>query len=1413
MTMATIAFDAATSQPQSADSDDFGNYQIQRVLGEGGMGTVYRAEQTAPIRRTVALKVVKSGMDSSHVLSRFAYERQALAMMDHPHIARVFDANVTRQGRPFFVMEYVDGIPITKYCDDRRLNTAERLKLFLPICEAVQHAHQKGIIHRDLKPTNVLVEEIDGRPIAKVIDFGIAKAVDQGGADDPMLTQLGQFVGTPEYMSPEQADPLNQTVDATSDVYSLGVMLYELLVGAVPFDSSTMRKGGLAEILRVIREDEAPTLHSRLTGLGHTAAEIAQMRGTGLLALRKELAGDLNWIAMKAVEKERQRRYATAADLAADIHRYLENRPVLASPPSRRYRARKFVRRNRLPVLAASVAAAALIVGFAAAIWQARIARRERSVAVEQRSIAEAQRSIAEAQRSIAEAQRSVAEARGREAAIQKQHAEEEAANAHRQQEAAERQRAIAESRLDDVSALANSMLFEVDDRVRELPGAMPAREVLMQRGLDYLNRMSAETPDSARLRRQLGGAYLKMGELQWDPDGSNLRDLHGARESYARSSTLLEAQVQANPNDAALRHQLTLAYLRHAQLLDSDREQRAGFERALQSARQLTAAQPASLQAQDDLAEVYLAQQEFARAVDIRKQILAADSKSADARFKLYSAQSMLGGSLVQKEDDQALDILTAALAGLDALHAEDSTNVHYQRYRGVVLSYLGVELMLHNRFADAVARSRDAVAIQTELAAADTRNAGFRRDLSSAESRLGTVLVNGGQNAEGMQHLQKALAVQEEEALAHPENSDFALAAALLHNQIAALSGTSSDRAATLKHRQAAASLYRTLAHDHPGRALFAMSLAAELTAVGDAQLQAGDRASAMDTYREAVKAADSLGVGGQPTDEEWTVKANAHASLARGASALNRIDESIAEDRLAIADYQRVSPGSAASKAVRNALALAWSHLSAGYTARSDYRSALDASLKSLPYAEADYADAPNSFAVARSLWNNLVTVRNCYISLGDFTRAVDTARRGVDIAEKLTALQPLDLNRIALLSFSYTNLASTLRSVGRRDESLANYRRAAAVLDGKPIENLDTAPVKRDWADHYLFAARGLLLWGEPREALPICRRMIPVLESLHRADAKNEAYRAELVTAYRAAESAFIDSGLLAEGLQTSQKILQVESANPRQDAAFWLNQGLTQAKIGSLQARDGDAATAQASWRAALDLFEKGRSNAAKIHSEHGDDRTALALLALAESRLAFIQELLGDRAEARRRIQDAIVHQSALADSDSSKQSWAHQLRDYRAESARLDSFIGGAQTAHSPQDLARGWAQYAGQLAEIAYPLPARIEADQKAVDLASADAQPASQLELAEAFTQLGHDRFETARSTQGAEYSNALHSAEQSYAEARRILTTLQQAGPLPENSRSTLSDAVNSLATIAAKLAETTVAIR
>ena len=360
--------------PSSAGS--FGRYRLLQRVGEGGMGEVWLAEQTEPVRRQVALKVIKAGMDSAQVVARFEAERQALALMDHPAIATVFDGGTTPQGRPYFAMEYVKGEPITTYCDRHLLSTRERLGLFTQVCEGVQHAHQKGIIHRDLKPSNVLVTIQDDRPVPKIIDFGVAKATAQHLTERSLFTELGVLIGTPEYMSPEQAEMGSLDIDTRTDIYALGVLLYELLTAALPFDRKDLRQAGIAEIQRIIREKEPPRPSTRITQPGPASTEAAKNRHTEPRRLVSELRGDLDWITMRALEKDRTRRYQTANALAADVHRHMNNEPVSAGPPSAAYRAGKFVRRHRFGVTTAValvllLAASALALG----VQAQRIAR------------------------------------------------------------------------------------------------------------------------------------------------------------------------------------------------------------------------------------------------------------------------------------------------------------------------------------------------------------------------------------------------------------------------------------------------------------------------------------------------------------------------------------------------------------------------------------------------------------------------------------------------------------------------------------------------------------------------------------------------------------------------------------------------------------------------------------------------------------------------------------------------------------------------------------------------------------------------------------------------------------------------------------------------------------------------------
>ena len=356
-----------------------GRYHLIQKIGEGGMGEVWLAEQKEPVRRRVAVKLVKAGMNTREVITRFESERQALALMDHPAIAKVFDAGSTPEGAPYFVMEYVAGLPVTTYCDNHRLSTRERLELFMHVCAGVQHAHQKAIIHRDLKPSNILVTEVDGRPAPKIIDFGVAKALSQRLTADTLLTRAGTMVGTPEYMSPEQAFSSGEDIDTRSDVYSLGIIFYELLAGAPPIE---LRKVALDEFLRRLREDDPPKPSTKvITADPVSSFDVAHKRRTEAPALVRQMRGDLDAIALKALEKDRARRYGSPSDFAADIQRYLKNEAVLAVQPSLRYRARKFARRYRAGLATAAAFAAVLLAAAVISVRQSIRANREAAIA------------------------------------------------------------------------------------------------------------------------------------------------------------------------------------------------------------------------------------------------------------------------------------------------------------------------------------------------------------------------------------------------------------------------------------------------------------------------------------------------------------------------------------------------------------------------------------------------------------------------------------------------------------------------------------------------------------------------------------------------------------------------------------------------------------------------------------------------------------------------------------------------------------------------------------------------------------------------------------------------------------------------------------------------------------------------
>ncbi|HUE73700.1 MAG TPA: protein kinase, partial [Pirellulaceae bacterium] len=839
-----------------------GPYKLLQQIGEGGMGVVWMAEQTEPVKRKVAVKVIKPGMDSRQVIARFEAERQALAMMDHVNIARVLDAGTTEAGRPYFVMELVHGVPITKYCDDNHLTPRERLELFVPVCQAIQHAHQKGIIHRDIKPSNVMVTLYDGKPVPKVIDFGVAKATEQKLTERTLFTQYGTMVGTLEYMSPEQAEMSALGVDTRSDIFSLGVLLYELLTGSTPLTHKRMKDAAYAEILRMIKEEEPQKPSTRLSESGDALASISAQRHMEPAKLSKLMRGELDWIVMKTLEKDRTHRYETASGLAADVQRYLSDEPVQACPPSAGYRFRKFARRNKVALGGASAVAAALLLGIFGTSWQAYRATQQRDRAVAAEELAEKRLEAEVEARRDAESERQKAVLTREETETQRQ--------------IAEAQRQLAEANLQKAREAVDQMLTRVaEERLRDIPQMEPVRRALLEDALKFYQGFLRQSSTDPGMRRETAYAYHRVGFIQ-----NHLGQPTEAKDTYQEAISLLQKLVAEFPSDVDYRTALADSYGELGGVLTYYLANPEEAEKALRESLSI---------------RVQLAAQH--PGVDAHR------SGVADAQIPLAIALSnaRLGSRLSEAEE-----LLRQALAVREKLAAEYPSQ--YGDSPAWVLAELGRVVAWAGRPQEAETLLREALAICEKYMAEDPTAHCRCKGVADMRLRLGEHLLKTGQPHKTEEMLRQALLLHTQVASKFPSvpRNRADLGGTYLHlgHALAA-----SDRAAEAEqaYRQALEILERVLL-EAPRTLTWRTRLVQSQDSLVQLLQNDGRNEQAEQLCRQAVASFEKLATS-FPTVVEYRLNlAGRHLALATLLRDIGKPDEAANAYRQVLANFEK-------------------------------------------------------------------------------------------------------------------------------------------------------------------------------------------------------------------------------------------------------------------------------------------------------------------------------------------------------------------------------------------------------------------------------------------------------------------------------------------------------------------------
>jgi serine/threonine protein kinase/tetratricopeptide (TPR) repeat protein len=908
-----------------------GPYKLLEQIGEGGMGVVYMAEQTQPVRRKVALKIIKPGMDTKQVIARFEAERQALALMDHPNIAKVLDAGTTESGRPYFVMELVKGIPITEYCDQHRLSIRERLGLFTQVCQAVQHAHQKGIIHRDIKPSNVLVTSLDGVPLPRVIDFGIAKATGQSLTDKTLFTGFAQLIGTPLYMSPEQAELSAADVDTRSDIYSLGVLLYELLTGTTPFDQDTFRTAALDEVRRIIREDEPPKPSTRLSGLGPTLTTISENRQTDARKLNRSIRGELDWIVMKALEKERSRRYESASGLARDVERYLTGDPIEAGPPSGWYRLSKFARRNRMVLTATVLVALSLVAGTTVSVWQAMLAQRARADAIAQRD---------EARQAVDDMYTDVADQ------WLKQHAALEPMQRKFLQKALDYYLRFAGDRNKDPKV--RSKTANAYHRVGAIQGKLGRHseaEAAYRRAMAIIEQLVAEEPLSHDYRRDLARIQANLGELLrhmgLTAEGEQL--LRSAIASWGKL-------VGERPSVSQYQHELAQDNITLGRLLleSGERAEAASlFHQAIALLEKLVAdaqSEPgyrdALATAHNDLGAMLIeegrledAERSLRRAIELGEKLVADSPSVREYRNTLASRQHNLGALLTNMRRWPEGEHAYRQAIALNEKLAEDSPSI--LEYRDDLMLNniaLGAHVTAAGRRAEAEPPYRRAVALGERLVADFPSVPQYREHLAMSYSNLGSLLYEMGRQPEASPAIRQAIALEEKLVADSPSAPGYRYLLTMSQATLARVLWTAGNYKEAEHAFHRAITLVEQLAMESPAVLKYRSTLANLHSDLGLLLFRSGHPGESEQEYGRAISLLETLDDAASQNELAWVLATSPflrlrdpHKALQSAKNALEQAPQAGGYwNTLGVAHY-RVGDWNAAIKAFEKSMQL--------------------------------------------------------------------------------------------------------------------------------------------------------------------------------------------------------------------------------------------------------------------------------------------------------------------------------------------------------------------------------------------------------------------------------------------------------------------------------------------------------